>query len=77
MAAIQWQYDTACIILVDFEKIHRSGDGLSHVKEHLKSYRLVYNLCIYLVSSERSESALAHGVIRVDNVTCKIGGRVK
>ena len=51
MAAIEWQYDAACIIFVDLLNILRSGDGYSHVKEHLKSYRLVYNLCAYLLQA--------------------------
>ena len=31
------------------ENMHRSVDGWSHVKDHLKGYHLVYNLCSYLL----------------------------
>ena len=48
MADIKWQYDDECIILVTWLNCDQSTDGWSHMKEHTKTYRLVYNLCVYI-----------------------------
>ena len=53
MADIYWQYDAECIIFVTWLNIDQSTDGWSHMKEHTKTYRLVYNLCIYLLQLAR------------------------